>query len=493
MSDDLRVKRRDQLAPDANYELLAKVASGGMGAVYVARARTADKSRVAIKRAHAHLLEDPGFRDMFAAEARLASRVRHRNVVGVREVDESEGELLLVMDYVESASLAELISAAQDEGRKLPVAVSLRVLVDAARGLHAAHVAADASGKPLGIVHRDVSPHNVLVGLDGVARIVDFGVAKAIDQEGLATQAGTLKGKTAYMAPEYVAGRRASPQSDVFSLGVVAWEALTSRRLFRASDDITTMRNVLEPTPAPRVGSVVSIDPKIDAVIARALEKERLSRLGSALELAEAIERVARTLDLFAEPAEVGALVEGYAGASLRELRTVVAEALGVPVDEVNFADADDGIATVALSRSPAAGLPRGGGLSQKTLVMPGVPLHRPRASSAAPPVTATPARPLGETLPMPAQAMAHVRSDVAPARTQPAARPAIDPTLVPAARVFAVAHPNPALSGPRSSPSATPSSVVAPPAKRSVSTLIAVLALVAAVGIASVWAIVHR
>src|SRR5262249_44907685 len=149
-----------------------------------------------------HLADDPAYRRMFGAEARLASRIHHPHVVAVQDVEELEGELLLVMDYVEGASLAELSPLADDARDRARLAV--RVILDACSGLAAAHELTDELGRPLGIVHRDVTPHNVLVGADGLARLTDFGVAKSAAYTGPGTVTGGLKGKIAYMAPEYV-------------------------------------------------------------------------------------------------------------------------------------------------------------------------------------------------------------------------------------------------------------------------------------------------
>ncbi|MFO0611228.1 MAG: protein kinase [Polyangiaceae bacterium] len=330
MTPSRKLKRSEQLEPSSKYELIARLAAGGMGAVYVGRARreSGGAPLVAVKRAHAHLLEDPVFRKMFVAEARLAARIRHPNVVGVSDIDESDGELLIVMDYVEGASLSDLLASAQRASRRLPPAVAIRIALDAIEGLHAAHSARDDAGRLLGIVHRDVSPHNVLVGADGVARIVDFGVAKAIDHEGTNTQSGVLKGKAAYMAPEYLKGKIASPRSDVFSMGIVAWEGITCKRLFRSEDEVETMQRILDDAPAPLVSDVAFVDPSIDAVIARALEKDPARRYASAADFARELEAAARTLDCIAAPAEVGVVMEAYLGEDLAARRALVNEAL---------------------------------------------------------------------------------------------------------------------------------------------------------------------
>src|ERR1700722_15465734 len=163
----------------SRYELLAKIAAGGMATVYVGRLRgSAGFSRtVAIKRAHPHLLEDPAYKAMLVDEAHLASRLHHPNVVAVLDVEELGGELSLVMDYVEGAALSDLTDRGRAQDRRLPARIAVRVALDACAGLHPAHELCDEDGKPLRLVHRDVSPHNILVGLAGMARLSDFGIA----------------------------------------------------------------------------------------------------------------------------------------------------------------------------------------------------------------------------------------------------------------------------------------------------------------------------
>jgi serine/threonine-protein kinase len=225
MSAPQGISGREELPQTSRYELLVKIASGGMATVYVGRLRGVEgfSRQVAIKRAHPHLVEDPAFRRMLIAEARLAARIHHPNVVSVQDVDEADGELLLAMDYVEGAALSSLLGAAIHAERPLPPAIAVRVILDAALGLHAAHTLTDEEGHPLGLVHRDVSPHNILVGLDGVARITDFGIAKCMTSNtaGTATATGVLKGKLAYMAPEYVEHGDIDARGDVFARGVV--------------------------------------------------------------------------------------------------------------------------------------------------------------------------------------------------------------------------------------------------------------------------------
>src|SRR6185369_5865550 len=199
---------------------------------------------VAIKRAHAHLIENPSFKQMLIDEARLASRLHHPNVVAVLDVEELAGELRLVMDYVEGAALSDLIGRGQEAERRLPSRIAVRIALDACAGLHAAHELCDEDNKPLGLVHRDVSPHNILVGVDGVARLSDFGIAKQAEG-GVSTTTGALKGKLGYMAPEYVEEGKLDARSDVFAMGVVAWEALANQKLFRGTNEVDTLKRIV--------------------------------------------------------------------------------------------------------------------------------------------------------------------------------------------------------------------------------------------------------
>ena len=211
------------------FELIAELAAGGMATVYLARLSGAGGFQrfVAIKRLHPHLANDQEFVQMFLDEARLAARLHHPNVVPILEIGESPQGYYLVMEYVEGDTLARLLARAAGQGQRLPTPIALRILIDSMAGLHGAHELRDDRGSLLGLVHRDVSPQNVLVGIDGVSRITDFGVARAASRIS-ATRVGQLKGKLAYMAPEQATGADIDRRADVFSAGVMIWETLAS-------------------------------------------------------------------------------------------------------------------------------------------------------------------------------------------------------------------------------------------------------------------------
>jgi eukaryotic-like serine/threonine-protein kinase len=328
---------RDVLPGTSRYELLLKIAAGGMATVYAGRLRAAGgvTRLFAIKRAHAHLTGDPVFRRMFVSEARLASKIHHPNVVAVQDVEELDEELLLVMDYVEGVALADLALA--DLPAEARSRVGTRIVLDACTGLDAAHELRGDDGRRLEIVHRDVSPHNVLVGVDGIARLTDFGIAKSgalggASVAGGVTATGALKGKLGYMAPEYVESGKADQRADVFALGVVLWEAVTGERLFRAATEVELMKVVLACEVSPPSSVIFAEDVAgdrrryagLDQVVLRALSPRPSDRFPTALAFLESLEQTARQVDLVATHREVGAVVESLAAEVLAARRGIV-------------------------------------------------------------------------------------------------------------------------------------------------------------------------
>jgi len=245
---------------------------------------------VAIKRLHAQFAKDPDFAAMFLDEARLAARIRHPNVVPTLDVVSEGGELLLVMDYVHGESLAQCLRAAGAAQRPIPIEVVSAIACSVLHGLHAAHEATRENGEPLSMVHRDVSPQNVLIGADGVPRVLDFGVAKAAGRV-QTTRDGQLKGKLAYMAPEQLKSEAGvDRRTDVYAAGVVLWETLTRQRLFSGDNEGIVIRNVLERRVEAPSTVAAGVPPTLDAITLRALEREPSRRFATAREMALAIE-----------------------------------------------------------------------------------------------------------------------------------------------------------------------------------------------------------
>jgi serine/threonine-protein kinase len=275
------------------YAIYGKIASGGMASVHFGRLLGgAGFSRtVAIKRLHPHLAEDPEFLSTMIDEARLVARIHHPNVVPTLDVVAADGELLLVMEYVRGESLARLAKVHAALERPVPSAVTAAIVVGALHGLHAAHEATSEHGAPLGIIHRDVSPQNILVGIDGMARVIDFGVAKAAGRL-QTTREGTIKGKIAYMAPEQLSGAQVTRAADIYSMGVVLWETLTGRRLFPGDSDAAVMGRVLAGSPDPPSRHAPDVPAALDALVLKALARNPADRFSTARDMAESLNRI---------------------------------------------------------------------------------------------------------------------------------------------------------------------------------------------------------
>jgi len=273
------------------YVLHDEIASGGMGAVHIGRSRGHGgfARTVAIKRLHSAQAQDPEFAAQFLKEARLASRIHHPNVVPTLDVVAGNGELLLVMEYVHGCSLAQAIRGAKTRRWPVPPAVATSILAQALRGLHAAHEARSETGERLDLVHRDVSPQNILVDSEGIARLVDFGVAKAAGY-GATTREGHLKGKLAYMAPEQVSLGVVDRRTDVYAAAIVLWELLAGERLFASDTEATTFVRVSR-GGAPPIASRSSVAPELAAVVDRALSVAPDDRFPTAIDMALALEQ----------------------------------------------------------------------------------------------------------------------------------------------------------------------------------------------------------
>ncbi len=273
------------------YAIYDAIASGGMATVHYGRllGPVGFSRTVAIKRLHPQFAQDPQFVAMFLDEARLAARIRHPNVVSTLDVVASGSEIFLVMDYVHGASLSRIQREVLLRHETVPLPIALRIASDTLQGLHAAHEAHDERGTPLNIVHRDVSPQNILLGIDGIARLVDFGVAKASGQ-GATTREGHIKGKLAYMSPEQLRGHKLTRQSDVHGLAIVLWETLAGRRLFLGATEADTVAKVVAHEIPPASKYAKGLPHEVDAVLRRGLSDSLEERFASARDMCIALE-----------------------------------------------------------------------------------------------------------------------------------------------------------------------------------------------------------
>ncbi len=274
------------------YVLYGAIASGGMATVHYGRlVGAAGFSRVvAIKRLHEAYARSSEFVAMMIDEARLMSRIRHPNVTAVLDAVSDDGELWIVMDYLHGVSLAELQRIVIGRNECVPASIASRIMLDTLAGLHAAHEATDEHGRPLEIVHRDISPHNIIVATDGAAHVVDFGVAKAAGRV-QTTRDGEVKGKLAYMPPEQVSAEPIDRRADVYAAGVVLWELLAGDRLFRSKGPLGLMHEVVYGDLAPPSSKMPALSSEIDRVTLCALSRGASERFETALAFAVALER----------------------------------------------------------------------------------------------------------------------------------------------------------------------------------------------------------
>lgn len=349
------------------YELHSALGAGGMATVHLARFRGAVgfARAVAVKRVHKHLANNPAVAASFANEARTASRVHHPNVVRLLDVVAKNGEVLLVLEYVSGESLAGALAACSKRSARVPLPIVSRILCDVLEGLHAAHEAVGEDGEPLEIVHRDVSPQNVLLGADGVARVLDFGIAKALaNTQEPTTKDGVLKGKVSYLAPEQLSGARPDRRVDVYAAGIILWEALAGQRLFAGKTPGAVIAEALSRDVPPPSTFRGDVSPELDAVVARAIERHRDLRFSTAREMAIALEAVCPP----AMSRDVASWLEEVSGDAIRarvklvrEMEGSSSEPAGVSAPLTGENEDENEDETVSVATIPDAPAVRGG------------------------------------------------------------------------------------------------------------------------------------
>jgi eukaryotic-like serine/threonine-protein kinase len=292
------------------YRVVDEIGVGGMASVHLARMDGPGgfQKWVAIKRIHPHLVEDDQFVDMFLDEARIAAGINHANVAQVFDLGKDDNTYWIAMEYLHGEPLREVMRRAEERGLRLSPELASRICSDAAEGLHAAHELRGKNNQLLGLVHRDVTPHNLFLTYDGYTKVVDFGIAKVADRLS-STRAGTLKGKLAYMSPEQVRGVEVDRTTDIFALGVVLWELTTNQRLFRMDTDLDTLEKVQAcVVPAPS-SLVVNYPMELESVVMKALAKRKQDRFQTAREFSRALQNFLMRAGSFVGPEEVAAFV----------------------------------------------------------------------------------------------------------------------------------------------------------------------------------------
>ena len=399
------------------FEVIAEIGTGGMASVYVARSTGSGgfKRLVAIKVMHAHLSSDESFVDMFLDEARVAATIHHPNVVPIIDVGFEDGLVFLIMDYIEGDSFSNVEKVAISLRRRIPLGITLRVVLDTLAGLHAAHELCDLDGNHLKIIHRDVSPQNIVVGVDGVSRIVDFGIAKA-ESRVTTTKVGMIKGKLNFMAPEQLRSAPLDRRVDVFGMGVTLWEAVTLRRLYAGENDFDTARRILTGEYPPLLEFDPRLPPVLDEICKRALHPDPEQRFASADEFADAIET--HLAGSIASGRDVAAFISGVASQKLERERRAMRESAQPDLDldpmsstvvepaRHPMTDPDVPASILPSSAAPRVRQDDGSGprpsskLRQPTMAMP-APSERARESGARPRPGAAKVAPLRPSAPV--------------------------------------------------------------------------------------------
>lgn len=292
------------------YRVVDELGIGGMASVHLARMDGPGgfQKWVAIKRIHPHLVEDDQFVDMFLDEARIAAGINHANVAQVFDLGKDDNTYWIAMEYLHGEPLREVIRRGEERGTRFTPALAARICADAAEGLHAAHELRGKNGQLLGLVHRDVTPHNLFLTYDGYTKVVDFGIAKVADRLS-STRAGTLKGKLAYMSPEQVRGAELDRTTDIFALGVVLWETTTNQRLFRMDTDLDTLEKVQACVVPPPSTLVPGYPKELETIVLKALAKQKEQRYQTAREFSRALQGYLMRAGLFVDSEEVAKFV----------------------------------------------------------------------------------------------------------------------------------------------------------------------------------------
>ncbi len=382
------------------YRVVDEIGVGGMASVHLARMDGPGgfQKWIAIKRIHGHLIEDESFVQMFLDEARVAARISHPNVATVFELGKHDDSYWIAMEYLHGEPLREIMRRTEELGQTMPPEIACKVIADAAEGLHAAHELSGKAGEKLGLVHRDVTPHNLFVTYDGVTKVVDFGIAKFSSRMSSSTRAGTLKGKLAYMSPEQVHGETIDRRTDIFALGVVLWELTTGQRLFRMDNDLDTLAKVQE-CNVPRPSSIVRGYPMdLEKIVLKALVKNRGERYRTAREFSRALQSFFLRRGLFIASDEVSAYMHGIfqermgkRDAHLRWAAEITQSEEGPPAQNHQLPAGGSGINYNPEPPPPGGVRPAAGAPARNGPPMPG---------PGGPPMSAPPPRPMQASVP---------------------------------------------------------------------------------------------
>ena len=340
------------------YELLCPIGVGGMASVWVARllGKHGFEKLVAIKTILPRYARDPNFQEMFLDEARIASRIQHVNVAQILDLGDQHGVLYLAMEWVDGDALSKLAHAVETHGAAFPPGVAMRIMADVCAGLHAAHELRDRSGAHLEIVHRDISPHNILVGAQGVAKVIDFGIAKARDRAAGDTRTGSFKGKVKYIAPEQALSPKTTDRrADLWAVGAVLYTLLANRSPYESDNDMATLMQLaqqkpLEPLPA-------EVPESLQKIVSRALAWNPDNRYATAAELGQALEEAMSAAGMATTSADVAAFCAAHLAGRVRERERAVAIAMSAAAERSGVARLVEPAGRPSSNERPAEGL----------------------------------------------------------------------------------------------------------------------------------------
>jgi len=335
-----------------DYQLIKKLASGGMASIFLARQKGIEdfEKLLVVKRILPHLAENEEFIKMFLDEARIAARLNHPSIVQIFNLGAVGDTFFIAMEYVHGEDVRRVWKKSDAAGKPIPIPLVARIVMEVAAGLDYAHKKTDANGKPLGIVHRDISPQNILVTFEGGVKVVDFGIAKAADQATV-TKSGVLKGKYSYMSPEQAAGQKIDRRSDIFALGIVMYELITGTRLFKRNNDINTLNAVSDCIIAPPSQVNARVPKDLDPIVLKALAKDPEGRFEDAMGLHTALEQWLLANKLSSSAVQLAAFMKDiYAERLARE----AAEGLVAAEDADKSRDAGDGMKATPAPKAPA-------------------------------------------------------------------------------------------------------------------------------------------
>ena len=395
------------------YRVVEEIGVGGMASVHLARMDGPGgfQKWVAIKRIHPNLVEDDQFVDMFLDEARIAAGINHANVAQVFDLGKDDGTYWIAMEYLHGEPLRELMRRCEDRAHLVSPDIAARICAEACEGLHAAHELRGTNGQLLGLVHRDVTPHNLFITYEGTTKVVDFGIAKVADRLS-ETRAGTLKGKLAYMSPEQVRGQDdVDRTTDIFALGVVLWELTTGHRLFRMDTDLDTLEKVQACVVPPPSTVLAGYPIELESVVMRALAKKKSDRFQTAREFARALNVYLQRRAVLVGPEEVSAFMHALFSDRIRAREAHLAWAADVTStinvqqlqamkaarglggkDEVSLASVSE--ADIGRPSLPGPANPGVQPLPPKTGALPPLPAPPPAAGRPALPLPTPPPNP---------------------------------------------------------------------------------------------------